>query len=144
VNPDPDPKHSPEIEVVGGVIVEAGRVLIARRRAGQTYALRWEFPGGKLEAGESPEEALDRELAEELGIRVRVVQEYGDARYADPAGRRYRIRFYLARRIEGEPAPLEVDAVEWAGADRLRVLDFTPADREVVERVRGDLAAGRL
>lgn len=144
MEPVPDPENPPEIEVVGGLIIEAGRVLVARRTSDQAFPLRWEFPGGKVEPGESPEEALDRELAEELGIRARVIREYGGARYVDPAGRRYRIRFYLARRTAGEPAPVEVDAVDWADAERLGALDFTPADREILGRLRADLDAGRL
>ena len=58
------------VRVVAGIVVEAGRVLIAQRPRPQSFALRWEFPGGKMEPGESPEDALDREFQEELGIRI--------------------------------------------------------------------------
>lgn len=139
-----DETHPPDIDVVAGVVVEAGRVLVARRTSSQRYPLLWEFPGGKVEPGETPEEALDREFAEELGVRVQAIGGYGEIRYRADSGRWIHVRFHLARRTGGEPAPLEVDAVEWAGKDRLEALDFVPADRGILVRVLEDLDAGRL
>lgn len=130
---------SPEVRVVAGIVIEGGRVLIAQRPHPQSFALKWEFPGGKLEPEESPEAALDREFREELGIGVVPVREYDVIRYQDPAGRDLEVRFYLARRTSGEPEALEVEDVRWVTAGELARVDFIPANKPVVERLARDL-----
>jgi 8-oxo-dGTP diphosphatase len=132
------------VRVVAGIVVEAGRVLIAQRPHPQSFALRWEFPGGKMEPGESPEHALDREFQEELGIRIQAVREYGEIRYSDPSGRDLRVQFFLARRREGTARPVQVEAVDWVEAADLPEVDFIPANREIVSRVVEDIREGRL
>ena len=135
---------SDRIRVVAGIVVEGDRVLIAQRPHPQSFALKWEFPGGKIEAGESTEEALDREFQEELGVGVESLGEYGVIRYRDPGGRDLEVRFLLARRTTGDPMPLEVEAVSWMPADRLSEVDFIPANREIVERLVVDVREGNL
>ncbi len=101
------------IAVAAGVVCREGRIMICQRKPGGHQPLKWEFPGGKLEAGESPEQALARELREELGIEVRVGRILDAQRIADD-GRDLLVLFYLAEIASGEPEPLDCNAVAWA------------------------------
>jgi mutator protein MutT len=130
--------------VVAGIVVEEDRVLISQRPHSQSFAHKWEFPGGKVEEGESVEEALDREFREELGVGVVSVREYGVIRYRDPGGRDLEVLFLLARRTAGNPMPLQVEAVSWMPAEKLLEVDFIPANREIVERLIVDVREGNL
>lgn len=123
------------IEVVAGIVVEHGRVLVAQRHRNQSFPLLWEFPGGKIEAGESPQDALAREFREELGIVVEIQSPYGAVEYSGKDGRALRVRFYLARRVQGSPRALEVEAVAWVPAKDLPRVDFIPANRKIVNRL---------
>jgi 8-oxo-dGTP diphosphatase len=112
--------------VVGAAIVRAGRVLAARRTAPASAAGRWEFPGGKVEPGETDASSLVREVEEELGVRVRVERWLQGE---EPIGERYRLRVALATLVEGEPAPAEHDQVRWLAADELDDVAWLDADR---------------
>ena len=109
------------MHVVAGVLTDArGRILLARRTAGRDLAGDWEFPGGKLEAGETPIQALDRELNEELGIRIHsmepliaVAQAYKDKRIVLDV---YRVSHY-----SGKPRGREKQALAWSPAGTWRV-----------------------
>ncbi len=119
--------------VVAAVALRDGRVMICRRRPEVHNGLKWEFPGGKLEAGESPEAALARELKEELGVEARV------GRVADAVYHRYEDRdvlvlFYLCQ-IDGEPQSIDCDATAWVLPEELKGYDFAGADRTFVERL---------
>ena len=112
--------------VVGAAIVRDGRVLAARRTSPASAAGRWEFPGGKVEPGETDAESLAREILEELGIRVTVGRWLaGEAPIAD----KYVLRVALARTEEGEPTPTEHDLVRWLAADELGDVDWLDSDR---------------
>jgi 8-oxo-dGTP diphosphatase len=119
------------VQVVAGIIVRDGRVLVSRRPAGTHLGGLWEFPGGKLEPGEDEESALVRELREELGIEVRPGASWGILRHRYPE-REVVLRFRFAEIVAGEPRPLEVDEVRWATPDELGKLQFPEADRPVV------------
>lgn len=134
----PGPVRQP-LQVVAGIVVEHGRVLVAQRHRDQSFPLLWEFPGGKVEAGETPEDALAREFREELGIAVEARRAYGVIEYPGGDGTPIRVRFFLARRLEGSPRALEVEAVAWVPATDLPRVDFIPANREIVNRLREDL-----
>ena len=120
-----------QIHVVAGVIRDArGRILLARRTEGRDLAGLWEFPGGKVEPGESPEAALVRELREELGIEasvgaalIRVPQQYPDKRLV-----------LDVRHVEfrGVPKGLDGQALVWAPPHKLASYPMPPADRPVV------------
>jgi 8-oxo-dGTP diphosphatase len=112
--------------VVGAAIVRDGRVLTARRTAPASAAGRWEFPGGKVEGGETDVESLVREVGEELGVRIRVGRWLAGE---EPIGEAYLLRVALASVVEGEPAPTEHDAVRWLDADELDDVDWLEPDR---------------
>jgi 8-oxo-dGTP diphosphatase len=132
----------PVILVAAGVLVEHGRVLVTRRKAGTHLAGTWELPGGKVQAGEDPREALRRELREELGIDVAVgeIVDVTFHRY-DDADKAVLLLFFEATRVAGSPEPRAIDvaAVEWAGAQDLDPARFPPADVAVLKKVRARL-----
>ncbi len=124
--------------VVAAVIEDdGGRVLLARRRPGTHLAGLWEFPGGGVEAGETAEEALVRELEEELGVVVEVRRPRTFAWHRDER-REVLLLFYDAALVEGEPRGAEGQQVRWFARDELVALQTPPADRALVE----SLAAG--
>lgn len=127
------------VTVVAAILIEEGRVLLTQRKAGGHLAGMWEFPGGKVEAGEDPREALQRELKEELGIDA-VTGEIVDVafhRYTD-ADKAVLLLFFEVTRTSRSPAPsaLDVAAFEWAGAGGLSPERFPPADVAVLRKVR--------
>jgi len=120
--------------VVAGLIVRDGRVLISQRRADQSLPLQWEFPGGKVEPGEAPVAALERELREELGAQVAVGQIWDVLFHAYPDFDLVML-VYVCRVASGEPAPVEVAAIEWCLPGELRAWDILPVDRPLVDRL---------
>ena len=113
-----------------------GRVLIAQRPAGKPMAGLWEFPGGKVEAGERPEETLIRELREELGITVNEAclapLTFASHRYADF---HLLMPLYVCRRLDGIVRPLEGQALTWVRANRLREYAMPPADEPLISHL---------
>jgi 8-oxo-dGTP diphosphatase len=133
------------ILVAAGVLVEQGRVLLTRRKAGTHLEGAWEFPGGKVHHDEDPRDALRRELREELGIEAVAgeIVEVTFHRY-DDRGRPSKpvlLLFFEATRVAGSPAPraLDVAAFEWASAEGLDPARFPPADVAVLAKVRARL-----
>lgn len=123
---------------MGAAIVRDGRVLAARRTFPAEAAGRWEFPGGKVEDGESADAAIVREVAEELGCTIAVVSWLPE-RVA--IGDRHVLSVALARLVEGEPRPHEHDAVRWLGADELDDVDWLDPDRPFLVSLRAALVA---
>ncbi|HKC96886.1 MAG TPA: 8-oxo-dGTP diphosphatase MutT [Methylomirabilota bacterium] len=124
------------VEVVAALIQdERGRYLITRRRGGSHLAGMWEFPGGKREPGESLEAAMRRELAEELSASFTVGERAETVRWEYPE-RTVVIHFYRCRYESGTIEPRESQAMEWVTPERLKQLDFPPADRELISRLR--------
>ncbi len=119
------PGTADRIAVVGAAIIREGRVLAARRTTPPAAAGRWEFPGGKVEPEESPDQALVRELGEELGV---VATVDGWLRGRAEIGERHVLTVALVS-ITGEPTPREHDAVRWLGADELEDVDWLAPDR---------------
>jgi len=114
-----------------------GRVLVAQRPAGKNLAGLWEFPGGKMEAGERPEDTLIRELREELGIEVKELclapftfasHSYADFHLLMP--------LYVCRRWEGTPQPLEHPAIKWVRPKDLTQYPMPPADIPLIPMLR--------
>jgi len=127
---------------VGAAIIAGGRVLGCARSDPPEMAGRWEFPGGKVEPGESEEAALVRECLEELGVRVEVGDRVGED---VPMGQgRSVLRVYLARLVgNDEPKPLEHAEVRWLRPEELDSVPWLPADVPVVLALRPVLAAWR-
>jgi 8-oxo-dGTP diphosphatase len=126
--------------VVGVALVHEGRVLAARRAYPPELAGRWEFPGGKVDAGETPEGALVREVAEELGCAIALTGWLEpDVEIRDGLV----LRVATATMVDGEPVPRagEHDAVRWLRAHELDDVDWLPADRPFAEAVRRLLGA---
>jgi 8-oxo-dGTP diphosphatase len=132
------------VVVSAGVVIEEHGVLLTLRKKGTHLAELWEFPGGKVETGESPQAALVRELQEELGIDV-VVGDPLEITFHRYAEKDVLLLFFLARRAPGSPEPhaLDVGAWRWAGAHELEPRDFPAADLAVLEKVRRLLREGR-
>jgi 8-oxo-dGTP diphosphatase len=125
-----------EIHVIAGALLDAdGRVLIAQRPRGRHMAGRWEFPGGKLEAGEDPYAGLKRELAEELGVIVRDARPLIRLRHTYP-DRRVHLDVWQVTAYDGEPQPLDAQALTWARPDDLPKHDLLEADRAIVTALR--------
>ncbi|WP_433876588.1 (deoxy)nucleoside triphosphate pyrophosphohydrolase [Sinomonas atrocyanea] len=139
------------VQVVGGAIVDSlerpGRLLAARRTAPPALAGLWEFPGGKVEPGEAPEDGLRRELAEELGIDVVLGDEVpGPLAQGWPLNGRAAMRVWLAEVTAGVPKPLEDhDELLWVSLEgrALQDLPWIPADLPIVDAVRSQATAGR-
>ncbi|MET4095659.1 (deoxy)nucleoside triphosphate pyrophosphohydrolase [Arthrobacter sp. UYCu712] len=130
------------IDVVGGAVLDSladpGRLLVARRTAPPQFAGMWEFPGGKVEAGETAVEALHRELREELGVSVRLGAELQAASASGwPLNERAAMRVWFAELLDGEPRPLQDhDELRWIDLrNRGEVLGLAwiPADLPIVE-----------
>jgi len=120
--------------VVAGLVVRDGLVLITQRRADQPLPLEWEFPGGKVEPGESPTAALARELAEEIGVTVEV------GRIWDVLFHAYEtfdlvMLVYACRIVDGEPRTVEVADLAWVPRGELPRWDILSADRPLVDRL---------
>lgn len=135
------PTASATVLVAAAILVERGRVLLTQRKRGTHLEGAWEFPGGKVEPGEDPKDALARELREEIGVDVAVgdIVEVTFHRYPQKA---VLLLFYSAARLPGSPEPQAIDVadVRWAAANELRDEEFPPADVAVLRKVRGMLS----
>jgi 8-oxo-dGTP diphosphatase len=130
----------PTLLVSAAVLVEEGRVLLTQRKAGTHLAGAWEFPGGKVGAGEDPRDALVRELREELGIES-VVGEVMEVTFHRYPERAVLLLFYEAKRTPHSPEPraLDVAAFRWARESELDEAAFPPADVGILRKVRARL-----
>lgn len=129
----------PVLDVVAGVIWRHGRFLAARRVEGKDMGGFWEFPGGKIESGETPEQALFRELAEELGIGVRRAEFWQCVEPGSSAGdRNIRLHFFHVTAFNGEPCPREGQFICWVDPAEASRLDFLPADASVLGQLAGE------
>ena len=129
-----DAMNNRPLIVSAGVVLRDGRVMLCRRKPGAHNGLKWEFPGGKLEPGETPEAALARELKEELDIVVEVGRICDAVLYRYP-DREVLVLFYRCTLTEGEPRPVDCDAIQWAAPDDLASFNFSGADAEFVRRL---------
>ena len=120
------------IEVAAGLICRDGRYLIARRKPGVHLAGFWEFPGGKREAGETLEECLQRELFEELNVRVDVPLPFQVIRHQYPE-KTVELHFFRCRIESGDATAIDCAEIRWVWPHELDDFEFPPADRPVIE-----------
>lgn len=124
------------LKVVAGLISDTeGRVLACRRKEDGPHAGKWEFPGGKVRDGETPEQALHRELREELAVEATVGPLLRRIAHDYPDGPRVDVAFYRIEGFTGAIENLAFDEVRWVEPGRLRELDFLEADRPFVEEL---------
>jgi 8-oxo-dGTP diphosphatase len=126
--------------VVAALIQKDGKLLVCQRTRHQTMPLKWEFPGGKIENGEQPGDALRRELEEELGILATVGDELARIRHEYPNRSMVELRFFVVRAYQGEIENRIFRDIQWAKLKDLPKYDFLEADLTLVR----DLAAGKL
>lgn len=129
------------LTVVAALIEHNGRLLACQRKHGQRFELMWEFPGGKVEPGETPQQALARELREELDIDARIgAQIYRTSHQYPEMPEALELIFFYASAVPGEIRNRVFEQIRWCTPSALLELDFLPADRELVSQ----LATGAL
>ncbi len=126
--------------MAAALIVRGGEILIGQRRIDQPMALQWEFPGGKIESGESAEQALARELDEELGIQASIGAPITRIRHNYRHGGAVDLQFFAVHEFSGEIANQIYEQVRWVKLEDLTGYEFLAADRGLIK----DLAAGKL
>ena len=122
-----------------GIIHRQGQILVGQRRRNDRHALKWEFPGGKVEFGESPQQALIRELQEELEINAQVGTELARYEQEYPSGSRVHLLFFVVSSFTGQPTGRVFEQICWMDVVDLPTLDFLDGDLDFVKRLaRGD------
>lgn len=122
------------------MIVRGGKVLVGQRRKSDRHPFKWEFPGGKVEPGETPQQALVRELSEELGVQAIAGAEIARYVFDYPGGARVHLLFYAVSSYEGEPVAHVFEQIDWHPIHTLPSVDFLEGDLDFVRR----LAAGEF
>jgi 8-oxo-dGTP diphosphatase len=134
------PKRVSAKNVVAALILQNGKILVCQRTKDQPFPLKWEFPGGKIEPGEQPHEALARELDEELGIRAAIGRKVATVQHTYGNGGTVVLQFFLVEKFEGEIQNRIFLEVLWAEKHELRGFDFLEADIELVKQIsRGEI-----
>ena len=123
------------IDVVAAIIRKDGEILITQRLDNVHLARFWEFPGGKVEFGESFEVALQREIQEELGIKIRVNDEFLTIDYDYPT-KSVRLHFFNCTVLQGDPRPIDVADLRWVNPHDIGNYQFPPADSELITKLR--------
>jgi 8-oxo-dGTP diphosphatase len=122
-------------QVVAALILRGSEVLCCQRTEYQALPLKWEFPGGKIEAGEEPPAALQRELDEELGVRAEIGTKVAQLQYHYHNGNSVELHFFAVERYEGELENRIFREIRWVNRRELPTLDFLDADRMLVEQI---------
>ena len=125
-------------QVTAAILIKDNKILIAKRPANDKQPHKWEFPGGKIEPGETPEECLKREMHEEFGIEVRVGNYLCNSVY-NYSHAEIELLAYFADWITGAMAPTAHAAIRWVTVQELSQFDFAPADVAIVERLQEKL-----
>jgi 8-oxo-dGTP diphosphatase len=132
---------SPSVkQVVAALIFKQDQILVCQRTRHQTMPLKWEFPGGKIEEGEQPRDALRRELNEELGIDASIGEEVARIRHEYKNGSAVELRFYAVREYKGEVENRIFKDMRWTTRSELPSFDFLEADLQLVKA----LAEGKI
>ena len=125
------------LQVTAGIIHRNEKILIARRKPGMDLEGLWEFPGGKMEQNETPEACLIREIREELGIDIKVLDHIMDSLFQYP-GKSICLLVFNAEYLDGQIVLIDHDKVEWIGLNELNVFEFAPADKAIVDKLQKD------
>ncbi len=120
------------VSVVAGVVTHAGKILIGQRKRNDWHGLKWEFPGGKIDPGETPEEALARELREELGIEAIIGAELQRYQFSYNERPPVDLIFFHITHFTGVPVNYEFEQILWEHAHLLPDYDFLEGDREFI------------
>ncbi len=140
IEPSATPEKPRMRAVVAALILRGNEVFICQRKAGTAMGLQWEFPGGKIEPGETPEEALRRELEEELGIQARIGPFIADVQHNYRNGGSIHLRFFAVHHFKGEFQNRVFEDMRWAELRDLPAYNFLAADRKFIR----DLAQGKI
>ncbi len=128
-------KKEKSIIVTAAVIENDGKILIGKRKGGIDVEGKWEFPGGKVESGETPEECLKRELFEEFGIETRIGELLCTSSYTYSHGTVILLT-YRAYHVSGEFNPTDHDDIRWVAPHELDSFEFAPADIPILKRIK--------
>jgi len=128
------PSAPRRLKVLAAVIKKRGRILIARRKSTDRFGGQWEFPGGKLEAGETPEDCLRREMTEEFGIETRIGRFLGSVR-SDLPGFAIELDAYDIIHLAGEFELRDHDEIRWVMPSELAGFELTEPDRRLLDRI---------
>jgi 8-oxo-dGTP diphosphatase len=132
-------KTRPPLLVSAAIIISNGQVLLGQRRKGDRHPFKWEFPGGKVEHGESPRQALVRELREELQIEAKIGPELARYEHDYPSGSRVHLLFFAVKEYKGQPVARVFEQISWVDLVALPAVDFLEGDIDFVRRLaRGD------
>lgn len=126
------------IDVVGAAIMKDGKLFVAQRPEGKEVGLKWEFPGGKIEVGESPKEALVREIMEELGTLIEVNHYIATVRH-QYSSFHLTMQVFQCTLIGPEPVLTEHVNSKWITAGEIDSLDWAPADYKILDAVKQSL-----
>lgn len=126
-----------QIPVTAAILIKNGQVMIAKRKPTNWLGSKWEFPGGKIEPGETPEQCLAREIQEEFGIGVKVGEFFCDSAYVYERGA-INLLAYMVEWVSGELEVREHEEVKWVPVAQLNQYDFLPADLPIVAKLRSE------
>lgn len=134
-------KNRAALLVAAAVIHRDGQILVGQRLKDARHPYKWEFPGGKVEHGESPQQALARELREELEVNAKIGVELARYEHDYPGGNCVHLLFFAVHEFVGEPGAHEFEQIRWIDLELLPSLDFLEGDLDFVKRLaRGDFA----
>ena len=130
------------IKVVGGIIIDKNKILIAQRSNQKEHPLKWEFPGGKIQENENPIEALKREIKEELSIDIKKSKLLLDYEYEYQDIKKIHLYFYKIDEYTGKVRNIEHNQLLWTHCNDLEKLDFLDGDRMIIDRIQNSNILG--
>ncbi|HYM19466.1 MAG TPA: NUDIX domain-containing protein [Candidatus Kapabacteria bacterium] len=123
------------IEVVTGLLVQSGKVLMCERSPEKIYPLHWEFPGGKVEAGERLSDAVIREIREELHVECHSLHTYFEDTMTYSNGFTYHVTFFVINMFSGDPVNTEFNSIDWFTSEELRNILHLSGNKQVIEKL---------